>query len=110
MDEYLLHVEYYKSVRGEDGVEPLEALESQPQTDMGSKITPAHLQTWPTLYLYPDAREGLLGVQSCQQPSEPPKCVKLMLRIPIPQGQPMVSWTVRLNYWPSCYRGPKIQM
>ena len=36
MDEYLLHEEYYKSVRGEDGGEPLEALESPPYTDMGS--------------------------------------------------------------------------
>ena len=29
-------------------------------------MTPANLQTWPALYLYPDAREGLLGVQSCE--------------------------------------------
>ena len=36
MDEYLLHEEYYKSVRGEDGEEPLEALGSPPYTDMGS--------------------------------------------------------------------------
>ena len=36
MDEYLLHKEYYKSVRGEDGEEPLEALGSPPYTDMGS--------------------------------------------------------------------------
>ena len=36
MDEYLLHEEYYKSVRGVDGEEPLEALGSPPQTDMGS--------------------------------------------------------------------------
>ena len=36
MDKYLLHEEYYKSVRGEDGQEPLEALGSPPQTDMGS--------------------------------------------------------------------------
>ena len=32
----LLHEEYYKSVRGEDGEEPPEALGSPPQTDMGS--------------------------------------------------------------------------
>ena len=36
MDEYLFHEEYYKSVRGEDGEEPLEALGSPPYTDMGS--------------------------------------------------------------------------
>ena len=76
----------------------------------GPISTPAHLRTLPTLYLYPDAREGLLDVQSCQQPSEPPKCVQLMWRIPISEGQPMVPWTVRPNYWPSCYLVPKIQM
>ena len=36
MDEYMLHEEYYKSVRGEDGEKPLEALGSPPHTDMGS--------------------------------------------------------------------------
>ena len=36
MDEYPLHEEYYKSVRGEDGEEPLEALGSPPHMDMGS--------------------------------------------------------------------------
>ena len=36
MDEYLLHEDHYKSVRGEDGEEPLEALGSPPHTDMGS--------------------------------------------------------------------------
>ena len=38
MDEYPLHEEYYKSVRGEDGEEPLEALGSPPHTDMGSYL------------------------------------------------------------------------
>ena len=38
MDEYLLHEEYYKSVRGEDGEEPLEALGSSPHTDMDSYL------------------------------------------------------------------------
>ena len=38
MDEYLLHEEFYKSVRGEDGEEPLEALGSPPHTDMGSYL------------------------------------------------------------------------
>ena len=35
MDEYLLHREYYKSVRGEDGEEPIEALGSPQYTNMG---------------------------------------------------------------------------
>ena len=76
----------------------------------GFFITPAHLRTWQTQYLYPDALEGLLGAESCQRPSEPPKCVQPIWRIPISQGQPMVPWTVRLNYWPSCYPDPKIRM
>ena len=38
MDEYLLHEEYYKSVRGEDGEEPLKALGSPPHTDRGSYL------------------------------------------------------------------------
>ena len=36
MDEYILHKEYHKSLRGEDGEEPLEALGSPPHTEMGS--------------------------------------------------------------------------
>ena len=36
--EYLLHEEYYKSVRGEDGEEPFKALKSPPHTDMGSYL------------------------------------------------------------------------
>ena len=36
MDEYLLHEEYYNSVRGEDGEKPLEALGSPTHTHMGS--------------------------------------------------------------------------
>ena len=38
MDKYLLHEEYYKSVRGEDGDEPLETLGFPPHTDMGSYL------------------------------------------------------------------------
>ena len=36
MDEYTLHEEYHKSIRGEDGEIPLQALGSPPQTEMGS--------------------------------------------------------------------------
>ena len=53
-------------------------------------ITPDHLRTLPTLYLYPGSGEGQLGVQSCQEPSGAPTCVQLMWKIPISQGQPMV--------------------
>ena len=36
INEYILHDEYYKSVTGEDGEEPPDALGSPPYTDMGS--------------------------------------------------------------------------
>ena len=36
MDEYILHEEYYKSIRGEDGEEPLAVHGSRPRTDVGS--------------------------------------------------------------------------
>ena len=36
MDEYILHQEYYKSIRGEDGEEPLAVHGSIPRTDLGS--------------------------------------------------------------------------
>ena len=38
MNEYLLHEEYSKSVRREDGEKPLEALGFPPHTDMGSYL------------------------------------------------------------------------
>ena len=38
MDEYLLHEEYYKSVRGTDGEEPIAVHGSRPQTDLGSYV------------------------------------------------------------------------
>ena len=78
MDEYVPHKEYYKSVRGEDGEEPLEALGSPPYTDMGSSPTPAHLRTWPTLCLYPGDREGQYGVRRCQSLAGALKCAPPM--------------------------------
>ena len=36
MDEYILHEEYYKSIHGEDGEEPLAVHGSRPRTDLGS--------------------------------------------------------------------------
>ena len=36
INEYILHDEYYKSVKGHDGEEPLDALGSPPYTDKGS--------------------------------------------------------------------------
>ena len=36
MDGYILHEEYYESIRGEDGEEPLAVHGSRPRTDLGS--------------------------------------------------------------------------
>ena len=41
-------------------------------------LTPAHLRTWPTLYLYPGDREGQHGGRSCQSLAGAPKCDPLM--------------------------------
>ena len=60
-------------------------------------FTPAHLRTWPTLYLYPDDQEGQLGVQSCQQPAGTLKCVQLMWRNPRPPKQVHSDEDVRIR-------------
>ena len=73
-------------------------------------FTPACLRTCPTLCLYPDNRQGQLGVQSCQPLAGTLKCVQLMWRIPISQGQLMVPRTVQPSYWPNYCLSPKIQM
>ena len=36
MDEYILHEEYYKSIRGENGGEPLAVHGFRPRADLGS--------------------------------------------------------------------------
>ena len=104
MDEYLFREEYYKSVRGEDGEEPLEALGSPPSTDTGS-------------FLYSGPGTDLADTVSLpRQPRGPAsrpgtlKCGQFMWRIPISQGGLMVPWTVRPNYCPNYCLGLKMQM
>ena len=108
MDEYLLHEEYYKSVRGEDGEEPLEALGSPPHTDMGS-------------YLYSGPSTDLADTVSLpRRPRGPPWGPEL----PTTSRNPQVCrvyveefhlpgptyGAVQPNYWPNYCLGPKIQM
>ena len=57
-------------------------------------FTPAHLRTWPTLCRYPGDSEGQHGVHSCPSLARTLKCVQLMWRSPISQGQPRVPWTM----------------
>ena len=78
MDEYLLHEEYYKSVRGEDGEEPLEAFGSPPYTNMGSYPYSGPPTDLANLCLYPGDREGQYGARSCQSLAGALKCARLM--------------------------------
>ena len=78
MDEYLLHREYYKSVRGEDGEEHWKLWDPHHTQTLGPALTPAHLRTWLTLCLYPGDREGQYGDRSCQSLAGALKCAPLM--------------------------------
>ena len=79
INEYILHDEYYKSVTGDDGEEPLDALGSPPYTDMGSypysgpTYGPGRhsVSTQTTL-------EGQYGVRSCQSLAGALKCAPQM--------------------------------
>ena len=67
MDEYMLHKDYHKSIRGEDGEEPIEALGSPPQTDMDSCYYSVHRPTWQTKLPCPAARQVPPGLCSLNQ-------------------------------------------
>ena len=53
----------YTSVRGEDGEEPLEALESPPHTDMGFWLYSGPAKDLADTVSLPRQREGQYGVQ-----------------------------------------------
>ena len=108
MDEYMLHEEYHKSIRGEDGEESMEALGSPPQTDMDSYYysgPPTDLAAtaslprrprgtpWPTFSTAPC--KGLRGGQNYPQPRESQKHIQPTWRVLISQRQPMVLLIVR---------------
>ena len=42
MDEYILHEQYYKSIRGEDGEEPLAVHGSRPRTVLRALRSSVH--------------------------------------------------------------------
>ena len=109
MDEYILHEEYYKSIRGEDGEEPLAVHGSRPRTDLGS-------------YAHSGPPSDRAETASCQddqdlsihehvvQPQGLRKWARLELRNNIIQGQPTVPWNIRPSCWPNSCLDQKIQM
>ena len=109
MDEYILHEEYYKSIRGEDGGEPLAVHGSRPRTDLGS-----YTHSGP-----PSDRAETASLPGRPRPEYPraccptpraPKVGRLVLRNNIIQGQPTVPWIIRPNCWPNFCLDQKIQM
>ena len=98
MDEYILHEEYYKSIRGEDGEEPLAVHGSRPRTDQGS-------------YAHPSQDHQDLSIQDhVVQPQGLPKWARLESKNNIIQGQPTEPWIIRPSCWPNSCLDQKIQM
>ena len=109
MDEYILHEEYYKSIRGEDGEEPLAVHGSRPRTDLGSYTPLARRPTEPRQHPCQDDRDPSIQ-EHVVQPQGLPKWARLELRDNIIQGQPTVPWIIRPNCWPNFCLDQKIQM
>ena len=109
MDEYILHEEYYKSIRGEDGEEPLAVHESRPRTDLGSYThsgPPPDRAETASLPRRPRPKYP----RACCPPQGLPKSARLELRNNIIQGQSTVPWIIRPNCWPNFCLDQKIQM
>ena len=110
MEEYLFHEEYYKSVTGEDGEEPLEALGSPPYTDMGScpySGQPTELAD--TVSLPRQQRGPAWGPERPITSRSPEVCPAYVEETHSP-GPTYGALDVRPNYWPNYSLGPKIQM
>ena len=95
MDEYIMHEEYYKSIRGEDGEEPLAVHGSRPRTDLGSY---AHSGPPSTASLPRRLRPEYLPKWAQHESKN------------IIQGQPTVPWIKRPSCWPNFCLDQKIQM
>ena len=77
MDEYIMHEEYYKSIRGEDGEVPFAVHGSRPRTDLGSC---AHSRPPSTASLprrlrpeYPTPRAPEVGPTRVEEQHHPPR-------------------------------------
>ena len=109
MDEYILQEEYYKSIRGEDGEEPLAVHGSRPRTDLGSYMHCGPLSDRAETASLP-RRPRPEYPRACCPTQRAPEVSRLELRNNIMQGQPTVPWTIRPNCWPNFCLDRKIQM
>ena len=101
MDEYILHEEYYKSIRGEDGEEPLAVHGSRPRTDLGSYAHSGPPSDRDETASLPRRPRPEYPQEHVVQPQGLPKWARLELRNNIIQGQPTVPWIIRPNCWPN---------
>ena len=99
----MLHEEYHKSIRGEDGEVPLEALGSPPQTEMGS-FTYSAPSTDIAETVSPLRRPRVHEHPRAWHPDLPTTS-----RAP-EKSQPMGLWIARPNFWPSSYPDLKTRM
>ena len=105
MDEYILHAEYYKSIPGEDGEEPLAVHGSRPRTDLGSY---AHSGP-PSTASLPRRLRPEYPRPCCPTPRAP-EWARHESKNNIIQGQPTVPWIIRPSCWPNSCLDQKIQM
>ena len=109
MDEYLLHEEYYKSVRGEDAEEPLETLGSPPYTDMGSCPYSGPPKDLADTVSLPTLPRGPLWRPDLPLTSRSPEVCPAYVKDPhLPE--PTYGTTVWPNSRPNYCLGPKTQM
>ena len=103
----MLHEEYHKSIRGEDGGVSLEALGSLSQGEMGSfPYSGPSTDIGETVSLPRRPRVNEHGIQTCRQ------LQGLLNRVWIlsTQSQPMGLWIARPNFWPYSYPDLKTRM
>ena len=109
MDEYILHEEYYKSIRGEDGEEPLAVHGSRPHTDLGSYThsgPPSDRAETASLPRRPRSEY----LRACCPTPRAPEVGPTRVEEQHHQGQPTVPWIIRPNCWPNFFLDQKIQM
>ena len=109
MDEYILHEEYYKSIRGEDGEEPLAVQGSSPRRDLGSFTHSAASSDKAETASLPRRPRPEYPRACCPTPRAP-EVGPTRVEGQHPQGQPTVPWIIRPNCWPNFCRDQKIQM
>ena len=109
MDENILHEEYYESIRGEDGEEPLAVHGSRPRTDLGSYVHSGPPSDRAETASLPRRPRPEYPTACCPTPKLP-KWARLESKKNIIQGQPTVPWIIPPSFWPNSCLDQKIQM